>query len=140
VAIGLATMVRGAVFVLLAQWMEFSRENQPAVVQGTGRADKGTAALGDTAPPVPEATTTRPEAGQGRGLDMPRRPFPGQLIPPCKGLEVEIELTLGKKDTRNCWIKVDATAEKCKAKGYEYRGGCYLPTYPSPKVPRSIGP
>jgi hypothetical protein len=71
---------------------------------------------------------------------MPKRPFTGQLLPPCQGLEVEIELTPGRKDTRSCWIEVKANTEKCKAKGYEYRGGCYLPTYPSPKLPQSIGP
>jgi hypothetical protein len=71
---------------------------------------------------------------------MPDRPFAGQVLPPCQGFEVEIELTPGKKDTQSCWVPVKATAEQCKPKGYEYKGGCYVPSYPSRKMPQSIGP
>jgi hypothetical protein len=136
VALGLTAAVGGALVALCAVWLAYPSEQHHTLGQG----DRGTVALGETASLAPEATTTRPDAAKGLGLDMPGRPFTGQLVPPCQGLEVEIELTPGRKDTRSCWIKVDATAEKCKTKGYEYRGGCYLPTYPSPKLPQSIGP
>jgi hypothetical protein len=53
---------------------------------------------------------------------------------------VEIELTSGSKDTRSCWVKLDVAEGKCKANGYEYRGGCYLPIYPPVPEPQSIGP
>jgi hypothetical protein len=143
VALGLTAAAGGAVVALCAVWLAYPSEQRHTPAQQVRAADKedsGTVALGDSAPRVPMATTTPAAASKGLGLDMPKRPFTGQLLPPCQGLEVEIELTPGKKDTRSCWIKVDANAEKCKAKGYEYRGGCYLPTYPSPKLPQSIGP
>jgi predicted Ser/Thr protein kinase len=141
--LGFAAAVGGTVLALCTVWVVLSREQRAPVAQPMREADKGdhgAVALGDSASQAPEATTMRPVASTGLGLEMPRRPFNGQLVPPCQGLEVEIELTPGQKDTRSCWIEVKATPEKCKTKGYEYRGGCYLPTYPSPKVPQSIGP
>ncbi len=143
VALGLAAAVGGAVAALFAVWLAQPREQRPTLAQQVRAAeqeDSSRVATGDSAPLLPPATSTRPDASKGLGLEMPKRPFTGQLLPPCQGLEVEIELTPGRKDTRSCWIEVKATAEKCKQKGYEYKGGCYLPTYPSPKVPQSIGP
>jgi hypothetical protein len=143
VALGLTAAVGGAVLTLCGVWLVLPREQRPPPAQQVRSADTedtGTVALGDTDPRLPEATTTRPATSEGLGLEMPKKPFTGQLLPPCKGLEVEIELTPGKKDTRSCWIRVYGDGEKCKANGYEYRGGCYLPAYPSPKLPQSIGP
>ncbi|WP_224364207.1 hypothetical protein [Hyalangium versicolor] len=70
-------------------------------------------------------------------FDMPSRPFPGQHLAPCRGLGREIELRNGQ---RACWIKIDATAEECKTGGYEWKGGCYLPSIPSQRTPSSTQP
>jgi HAMP domain-containing protein len=129
-ALGLMTLVGGAVLALSLARAHPSEE-LPTVLQ--------TVALGDSAPRVPQATT-QPAPSKGLGLDMPQRPFKGQVLPPCKGVETEIELTPGRKDTRSCWIKVDAAAEKCQVNGYEYKGSCYLPSHPSQQLPQSIGP
>jgi serine/threonine-protein kinase len=130
-ALGLATAVGGAVLAISSQMTVQPHEHQPgdAVV-----------ALGDAASQASDAPTSQPEQSQEIRLDMPKGPFPGQVLPPCKGIEVEIELTPGRKDTRSCWIKADTTPEKCRENGYEYRGGCYRPSYPPPRVPQSIGP
>jgi hypothetical protein len=138
VALGLAAAVGSAVVALCAVWLAHSREPRPIPVQ---QENSATVALGETTPLEPVAAATKPAPSKGLGLEMPNRPFAGQQLPPCdRDLEVEVELTPGKKDTRSCWIKVYIADEKCKTKGYEYRGGCYLPTYPSPKLPQSIGP
>lgn len=70
---------------------------------------------------------------------MPNRPVKGQNLPPCdQDLEVEIELTTGKEEPRSWWMELKVSSEKCKTKAYEYRGGCYLPSYPPPKLPQSM--
>jgi hypothetical protein len=134
--LGLAAAVGGVVFVLSDGWPGHPREELLA-------ADTNgcTVALGDSAPRIPVVAGAKPTSSNELTLEMPKEPFTGQQLPPCdQGFEVEIELIPGKKNTRSCWFKIEATAEACKKKGYEYRGGCYVPSYPSPKVPRSIGP
>jgi hypothetical protein len=71
------------------------------------------------------------------GLDMPPRPFKGQHLAPCGKLAREIQMRDG---SRACWIKIDATAEVCKTEGYEWKGGCYLPSIPSQREPSSVLP
>ncbi len=105
--------------------------------------DGGVVALGDAGPLVANITSPHraPAPSMGLGLNMPKKPLPGQQLPPCQeGFEVEIELTEGKKDTRSCWIEVKASSAQCKTKGYEYKGGCYLPMYPPVKLPQSAQP
>jgi len=142
--LGLAAAVGSAILTLPAWWRANSSEERPRVAQETHDADVsdgGATALGDTAPLVSAATTTPPASPVGLGLDMPKRPFTGQRLAPCdRDIEVEIELIPGKKDTRSCWVKLDVHAERCKTKGYEYKGGCYLPSYPPPKLPQSVWP
>ena len=68
---------------------------------------------------------------------MPKRLFTRQNLPPCdRDLEVEIELTTGKKETRSCRMELKVPTEKGKAKAYEYQGGCYLPSFPQSKLPQ----
>jgi predicted Ser/Thr protein kinase len=138
VALGLAAAAGGAVLALCAMWLAYPREDRSTPVQ---QEDSATVALGETTLLEPVATATKPTPSTGLGLEMPKRPFTGQQLPPCdRDLEVEVELTPGKKETRSCWIRVYTATGTCKTKGYEYRGGCYLPSYPPPKVPQSIGP
>jgi hypothetical protein len=106
-----------------------------------GEADGAVVAVGDAASLVPTATASPSMSSTGLGSDMPKKPVAGQKLPPCRqGFEVEIELTEGDKDTRSCWIKGDVRAPACKANGYEYQGGCYVPSYPPPKLPQSERP
>jgi hypothetical protein len=71
------------------------------------------------------------------GLDMPPRPFKGQHSAPCRRPAREIQMRDG---SRACWIKIDATAEECKTDGYEWKGGCYLPSIPSQREPSTVLP
>jgi serine/threonine protein kinase len=137
-ALGLAAAVGGAALAISSAWRVHPREDPPREAQQAREEGRGTVALGDSAPAVPEAPSSQPTSSKGLGLDMPKRPLPGQVLPPCRGVDVEIELTPGRKDTRSCWIEVKATAEKCKENGYEHRGGCYVPRYLPPRLPQSI--
>jgi hypothetical protein len=97
--------------------------------------DAGTVALGEVAALAsPVTVAPRQPAQAGFWLDMPRKPWPGMNLAPCEGEEKEIQLKDGSK---TCWIPVRYSAEGCRARGYEYKGECYLPSYPPPKVPQS---
>jgi serine/threonine protein kinase len=107
-----------------------------------GVQDGGVVALGDSRALTANLSPPRRPLSTGLGMDMPKKPLPGQQLPPCReGFEDEIELTADQKDTRCCWVKVDANrAAKCKTNGYEYKGGCYLPVYPPFQLPQSAKP
>jgi hypothetical protein len=92
--------------------------------------------LAQVAAEVPVATAPRQVFVTGLQLDMPRKPFAGQNVAPCEPQEREIVL---KDGTRTCWVSVNF-GDLCKTKGYEYGGGCYLPSYPPPKTPASARP
>jgi hypothetical protein len=59
----------------------------------------------------------------GFGLPMPDRPFPGQRKPPCnrKG---EVELHGG------CWYELARVKSPCEEDAYDFKGACYLPSFP----------
>ncbi|MFP2962039.1 hypothetical protein ACLEPN_30690 [Myxococcus sp. 1LA] len=67
----------------------------------------------DVAPPVPLF-----EMPPGIALDMPRRPFKGQKLPPCKTRQTEI---IG-----GCWVAVKE-APPCGDDYFEHRDTCYAP-------------
>ncbi|QSQ20753.1 serine/threonine protein kinase [Pyxidicoccus parkwayensis] len=95
--------------------------------------DGGTVSVGDAAvaapvtilAPVPSFT-----APPGLGLPLPERPFPGQRKPPCnrKG---EIELRGG------CWYELARVKSPCDEDAYDYKGACYLPSFPVQRAPTS---
>ncbi|WP_324289964.1 serine/threonine-protein kinase [Pyxidicoccus sp. MSG2] len=88
--------------------------------------DGGTVAVGDAAvtspvsilAPVPSFSLP-----PGLSLPMPDRPFPGQRKPPCnrKG---EVELRGG------CWYELARVKSPCDEDAYDYKGACYLPSFP----------
>lgn len=73
----------------------------------------------------------------GVGLDLPRKPFDRQHRAPCEEGETEIQLRDG---ARTCWVGVTYSADVCRRKGYEWKGGCYLPSIPAPPEPSSTLP
>jgi hypothetical protein len=77
-ALGLAAAVGGAVLIFSVEWTQHPREERPPVVQDDG----STAALGDRAPLLHAAT--QPASSKALGLEMPKRPFKGQRLPPCQ--------------------------------------------------------
>jgi predicted Ser/Thr protein kinase len=137
-ALGLAAAVGGAILAVSTEWTGHPREPE---VCAENKEEGCTVALGDTARWTPEVPDTKSTSSKALALEMPKQPFPGQQLPPCASeVEVEIELTPGRKNTRSCWFKIEATAEGCRKKGYEYRGGCYAPSYATQRLPQSIGP
>jgi hypothetical protein len=102
-----------------------------------GPSEEQPVALGEVAGAMPVATFVRTSVN-GVWLDMPRKPWPGQNLAPCIEGEKEIELRNGQKA---CWLEVKYDSpEICKRRGYEYKGACYLPSYPPPKTPQSTTP
>jgi hypothetical protein len=88
--------------------------------------DGGTVAVGDAAVASPVTILAPVPSGSippGLGLRMPDRPFPGQRKPPCnrKG---EVELRGG------CWYELARVKAPCEDDAYDYKGACYLPSFP----------
>lgn len=98
-------------------------------------SEEGLTQLGELgALSAPVAVAPR-QSMAGLHLDMPKRPWPGQNLAPCVKGEEEIKL---KGGARTCWVEVRyKDPSVCKERGYEYKGLCYLPSYPPPKVPQS---
>jgi hypothetical protein len=68
------------------------------------------------------------------GLPMPEKPLPSQNKPPCKRIG-EVEIRGG------CWHRVADAKPPCKEEGkedaYEWKGVCYVPSYPAGREPTS---
>jgi hypothetical protein len=93
--------------------------------------DGGTVAAGDSALTAP-ASVARPEPqGKSVSLDMPKAPFPGQRRPPCKP-KLETEIRGG------CWMPHADLKPPCGDDTYEWRGRCFVPSYP-PLRPSTSG-
>jgi hypothetical protein len=87
-----------------------------------GLADEEFLELGTEAKPAGET--------KGIGLEMPKEPFPGQLLAPCKD-ELEEEIRGG------CWVAL-RKKPPCGKKSYEWQGACYWPSFPA-KRPETSG-
>jgi hypothetical protein len=67
------------------------------------------------------------------GLHMPDQPFPGQRTPPCtRNGEVEIN--------DGCWYLLGAATLPCREDAYDWKKGCYLPSYPLRRESTSYPP
>jgi hypothetical protein len=85
----------------------------------TGLADAGLTEVGNVAKPEP--------ARGGLTLDMPKKPLPGQRLPPCEGHEVEIN--------DGCWWRVGNATPTCGKREYAWKNACYSPSL-DPQQPR----
>ncbi|WP_307733775.1 serine/threonine-protein kinase [Stigmatella ashevillensis] len=92
----------------------------PSALERDGAgADAGTSGLAQDALPG-SASTQTPEPGPKYiGLDIPKRPLPGQAKPPC--MKREFELNGG------CWGLLRDVVPPCEARNYEWKGACYYP-------------
>jgi hypothetical protein len=109
------------------------------VAQGTseGRSLPGDiVAVGDSASTAPAASLA-PMLRDGKvpavGLPMPEKPFPGQRTPPCDR-NGEVVLSGG------CWYELARATLPCKGDAYEWKGACYLPSFPPRRQPASNPP
>ncbi|MDY7230479.1 serine/threonine protein kinase [Hyalangium rubrum] len=102
---------------------------RPAHVAQIARdGDGGTSALGDVAATVRGATEMPESKRAGFGLDLPKKPFPGQRRPPCKKPETEIY--------GGCWVGLRDATPPCGDNAYEWKNGCYWPSFP-PRRPET---
>ncbi|WP_037583211.1 serine/threonine protein kinase [Stigmatella aurantiaca] len=107
-------------------WVEWDGESR----------DGGVTAMGDSAATVPvafaapvEVTRMRP----GLGLPIPEMPFPGQRKPPCyRSGEAEIR--------GGCWYELARVRSPCKEDAYDWKGACYVPSFPAHRTPTSGQP
>ncbi|WP_224245275.1 serine/threonine protein kinase [Hyalangium gracile] len=103
--------------------LESSRESVAQGANDGGTADGGSAGLVDTA--FASVSTMPPVRGQvGIGLNMPKNPFPGQRRAPCEKPEVEVN--------GGCWIILGNETPPCGPRSYEWRNGCYWPSFENP--------
>jgi hypothetical protein len=65
-------------------------------------------------------------------LDLPKKPLPGQRRPPCGKYESEI--------SGGCWAFLSHAAPPCGPGIYEWKKGCYVPTFETPRPSASDPP
>jgi len=114
----------GVALSLGAWWIgQYPRMERPAVVaQGTRGGDKdsaGPSELADSAVAAPVNPGAPESARPGMGLQMPKKPLPGQRRPPC--LKPMIEINGG------CWAGPTDELPPCSALSYEWNKRCYAP-------------
>ena len=98
--------------------------------------DGGTVAVGDSVLTAPVSSTRTPSAWSAIALDMPPKPFPGQLRPNagghCPG-KLQVPINGG------CWLRLLAEPGECKEDAYVHKNGCYVPVFP-PTRPTTSSP
>ncbi|MDC0714412.1 serine/threonine-protein kinase [Stigmatella sp. ncwal1] len=115
-------MVALVYLVLGAWWMKGEQDIRPEESQDARRSDQpdaGTVGLGESALSSPAGMGPNEPGGRGVGLDMPKKPLPGQRQPPCEKPLVEIN--------EGCWGRLGDAVPPCGANSYEWKKGCYLP-------------
>ena len=106
---------------------------EPVSVQLDAK-DGGTVAVGDAVLTAPLSPIPPPSTWSTIALDLPPKPFPGQMRPdangrcPRKGLIVI---------HGGCWLKLDVALTDCDENGYVYREGCYAAVFPPTRPPTS---
>jgi hypothetical protein len=91
-------------------------------------------AVGDRAVPASMLAPMHTDNRQpGVGLPMPEKPFPGQRTPPCN--------RVGEEEIRaGCWYLLGTGKPPCKEDAYDWKGACYLPSFPPRRQPTTRPP
>lgn len=132
----LAAVALLALVCLPRVWPTAQPAQQPGEAMGTGAAEQAL----EAPEALPVGTLAARTPWGAVGLDMPKRAFKGQRLAPCADFEVEVPLREGDRVERSCWIAVKFTPAQCRRNGYEWKGSCYLPSYPPQREPSSIVP
>jgi hypothetical protein len=136
--VGLAAAVAGLVVALDAWEPEPRRSVQePEAVAREARAedrpDAGTAGMAQAVLPIRMGEEPpRVSEQQGLRLNLPKNPLPGQRRPPCAKREIEIN--------GSCWVFQVNMEPPCGPRIYEWKKGCYLPTFDPAPPPTSDPP
>ncbi|ADO74501.1 serine/threonine-protein kinase [Stigmatella aurantiaca] len=96
--------------------------------------DGGTSGLADTALPSLVFQPGPPSGWEVISLPMPEDPFQNQRRAPHCQAPLEVTLRNG------CWIALRDVKPPCGKYGYEWKGGCYLPSYSPQRQPTSGKP
>jgi hypothetical protein len=83
-----------------------------------------TTGLGEAALSEPLSAPVLLPENEGISEDLPKEPLPNQRLPPCKKPQVKIN--------GGCWILVGDEAPPCVEDTYEWRKGCYWPSFGPP--------
>jgi serine/threonine protein kinase len=96
--------------------------------------DAPDAGVGDTALASAQPFPRDPAPVLSLGLPMPKQPFPGQRRPPCAPL-------LERAINGGCWAgPIESRKPPCGGEGYDYDGGCYIPSLAMTRQPTSDPP
>jgi hypothetical protein len=130
-----AVAVMGLLFAgLTAAWLYRGTATVPAS-SGSASHQSERVAVGDSAEAT-AASTLAPvltdETRRAVGLPMPEEPFPGQRTPPCDRNGEEVI-------RGGCWYMLGTARLPCRDDAYEWKGACYLPSYP-PRRPTTSHP
>ncbi|MDY7226826.1 serine/threonine-protein kinase [Hyalangium rubrum] len=125
-------------FLVLGVWWTWKWPRDEGAVEAAqqardgGEADAGTVGLADTVRSIPVRVEQLGFERSGIGLNMPKKPIPGQRRPPCEKPEVEIN--------GGCWIALRDAVSPCGDRSYEWQKGCYLPMFEAPQPSTSDPP
>jgi len=128
-----------AVAALLAVGVLAPRAWRAAHAPGVQPEQEAAVAVAEEVLAEPQAlpvAAAHPRTWTGLGINMPKKPFPGQYRPEkdgkCKA-RLEVPINGG------CWVEL-AVKAPCGDDAYEHAGRCYWPSMPAPKEPSSIIP
>jgi serine/threonine-protein kinase len=94
--------------------------------------DAGVVGVGASVLTAPVVSVQVPGSVSPLAVDLPAKPFPGQLRPDAKGRCPRKSMAA---INGGCWTKV--APEDCEESSYRYRGRCYEPAAPPPRPPTS---
>ncbi|MDC0712494.1 serine/threonine-protein kinase [Stigmatella sp. ncwal1] len=124
-------MVAASLFLAIGVWWTSGRPSSSTSQEATAELpardteDAGTAGLADSVSTTPVRTVPIASAQAGLHLDIPKKPFPGQSLPPCAKPQVEIN--------GGCWIRYSDVTPPCGAGSYEWRKACFWPILGPPR-------
>jgi eukaryotic-like serine/threonine-protein kinase len=90
---------------------------------GLGTEDGGAAGLLDTTVGVPIQPATPPPSRAGVAKELPEEPLADQRRAPCTARH-EVAIRGG------CWLQLGNLKPPCSEETFEWKGACYLPSYP----------
>jgi hypothetical protein len=127
-----------AVGLLLAWLIAVGLYRGPEEARAEERSarERGRVAVGDSAASAPLttlATGPRSASVSRVGLPMPAKPFAGQRTPPCNRYG-EVEIRGG------CWYRLGDAPAPCREDAYDWKGACYLPSFPPRRPPATDPP
>ncbi|MDY7227193.1 serine/threonine protein kinase [Hyalangium rubrum] len=118
---------------LTVAWLHRGQDMAPVASNRSSQED-GSVAVGDSVTPASALATMLTDTKvPAVGLPLPANPFPGQRRPPCNKYG-EVELRGG------CWYALRDAQSPCREDAYDWKGDCYLPSFPPRRQPTAHPP